>query len=141
MAQPLALTPGPGFGIKTPSRARGPSVNQSRVGDERGTSVQRLDITRDPGFPIPPSLLSWGSRMPGGNLLYGSKILQDQSSSHSQTWLGIRGKLRGQVLQTQPPTTYSPELSSGMGGRGQDSRRTWTALSSFPGKDLGEASG
>lgn len=61
--------------------------------------------------------------------------------TYSQTRLGIRGKLRGQVSQTLPAPTYSPERSSGMGNPGQDSRRTWTALSSFPGKDLGEASG
>lgn len=39
--------------------------------------------------------------------------------TYSQTRLGIRGKLRGQVSQTLPAPIYSPERSSGMGNPGQ----------------------
>lgn len=65
MVRPLALTPGPGFGLdfrhgQESCGILAPSVLDLGSGMGEGTSVKSSHITRAPGFPMPPSLLSWG---------------------------------------------------------------------------------
>lgn len=88
---PQPSIPGPGFGIKRlPSRVScagsWPFHTKSHDGHERGGHLQqRSDITRDPGFPTPPSFPAWGLRWVGEPQI----LIRNHASSES----GLREKL------------------------------------------------